>query len=111
MAGVFFFFAATFLLIIIAASSLEMINKYCSNCEESKNVSSGDNYCPTCGTAFGTDAKLSSSSSSSAIAKSVRNLVDHADKKGGSVEAEYIKVTYSPSKKIRKGLKSYKTFN
>ena len=33
----------------ILTAALKMVNRYCSNCKESKSVSSGDSYFPACG--------------------------------------------------------------
>ncbi|RIA93473.1 hypothetical protein C1645_762346 [Glomus cerebriforme] len=48
--------------------------KYCSKCQDYKYVTNSDNYCPTCGTAFGTLAKTSFGDVVNIINKSAEHI-------------------------------------
>ena len=51
------------------------VSKYCSKCKASKEVDSSANYCPSCGTGFG----------SSSGQDTTKEMVKAADKSGGTV--------------------------
>jgi hypothetical protein len=60
--------------------------EYCQNCQ---NYEYSANYCPTCGTAFGTVATVAESSYevvAYTIKESVNPLIEYVDKNGGKAE-------------------------
>lgn len=66
------------------------VSKWCGKCQQSKEVNSGDAYCPNCGTSFGTITKSSTavvtpSSTASVAASTAGRLAETAAKEGGTV--------------------------